>query len=262
VGLARLPVTSQLVPENLMPNYRRFLLKNFGERARELGWTPKSGDTEDTRLLRPSLVRTVATSGGDQELANQATALANQWLKNHNGLDPNLVGPVLQTAAYYGNADLFNQYLAALKQSKDRQTRALLIGAMSSFRDPAAIEAGMKAVFDGQVPFLEGASLLFAGQGQAATRKLPLEFLKAHFDEIVAKMPTGGGFDFGSVLPQVGASYCDVQSRDELKSFLAPKVDKFVGAPRALDQTIESIDLCIAVKAAQGPSVETFLGKY
>jgi alanyl aminopeptidase len=133
---------------------------------------------------------------------------------------------------------------------------------MNSFQDPKAIEAGMNAVLSGDIPFMEGAGLLFAGQSREATQKLALNFLKAHFDEIVAKMPTGGGFDFGSILPEVGASYCDAASRDELRTFLAPKVSKFVGAPRALDQTIESIDLCIAIKAAQGESVRKFLEKY
>jgi hypothetical protein len=75
-------------------------------------------------------------------------------------------------------------------------------------------------------------------------------------------MPSGGGFDFGSVLPQVGASYCDAQSRDELEAFFKPRVDKFVGAPRTLDQVVESINLCIAQTAAQKPQVEAFLANY
>jgi alanyl aminopeptidase len=251
-----------LVPDNLMPNYRRFLAKNFGARAHELGWTPKSTDTEDTRLLRPAIVRAVATWGGDKALSDEANALAVKWLANHNAVDPNMASAVLQTSAFYGNADLFSRYLADFKQTKDRQTRALLIGAMSAFHNPAAIEAAMRAVLNGDVPFLEGAALLFSGQAEQATRKLPLQFLEAHYDEITTKMPTGGGFDFGSVLPQVGGSYCDAASRDDLKKFLGPKVKKFVGAPRALDQTLESIDLCISIKAAQGPSVAAFLEKY
>jgi alanyl aminopeptidase len=75
-------------------------------------------------------------------------------------------------------------------------------------------------------------------------------------------MPRGGGFDFGTVLPEVGRTYCDTASRDELKNYFAPKVDQFVGAPRALDQVVEGIDLCIANKAAQAASVAGFLGKY
>ena len=262
IGLALQPVNAQLVPESLMPNYRRFLLKNFDAQARALGWTPKPGESEDTKLLRPVIVKAVATVGGDRQLAEQASSLATKWLEDHSTLDPNMVSPVLQTAAFNGNGNLLLHFLAEFKQTKDRQTRSLLIGAMSSFRAPAAIDLGMKAVLNGDIPFLEGASLLFSGQSQDSTRKLPLNFLNANYDEIVKKMPTGGGFDFGSVLPEVGASYCDAASRDELKAFFAPKVDKFVGAPRTLDQTIESIDLCIAIKAAQSPSVQKFLEKY
>jgi len=251
-----------LVPDNLLPNFRRFLLKNFQARARELGWTPKPGDSDDTRLLRAQIVRPVATAGRDMELAGQAKELADKWFADHSAVDPNMLGSVLGTAAYYGDKALFERMLAEYRSAKDKQLRQTLMGAMTSFHDRAAIEAGMNAVVNGDVPFIEGAALLFSGQAEASTRGLPLEFLKSHWDEVVAKMPTGGGFDFGSVLPEVGGSYCDASSRDELKSFFAPRVDKFVGAPRALDQTIESIDLCIANKAAQEPGVAAFLAKY
>jgi alanyl aminopeptidase len=251
-----------LVPDSLMPNYRRFLLKNFQTQARALGWNPKPGESDDTRLLRPVVVRPVATWGGDKQLADEARAKANQWLGDHSAVDPNLLQPILQTAAFYGDQAFFDRLLDELKKTKDRQIRKTLIVALVSFRDPAAIEAGMKAVAGGDVPFMEGDSLLFAGQTRESTRKMALHFLEANFEQIIAKMPTGGGFDFGSVLPRVGASYCDAESRDELKKFLAPKVDKFVGAPRGLDQTIETIDLCIANKEKQGPSVAKFLEKY
>ncbi len=120
----------------------------------------------------------------------------------------------------------------------------------------------MQAALSGQIPFMEGLGLLFAGQGSEATRKLPLDFMKAHFDEIASKRPTGGGFDAGAVFPQVGASYCSSESKQELQNFFESRVDKFTGAPRALSQVLESIDVCIAEKAAEEPSVEAFLKKY
>ncbi len=253
---------ASLVPDNLMPNYQRFLLKNFQARAHQLGWTAQAGENDDTRLLRPQLVRPVATWGGDREFAAQGQALAEKWLADHSAVDPNMLNAVLGTAAFYGDKAFFDRLLAEFRKTQDKQIRQAILAAMNAFRDAAAIEAGMSAVVNGDVPFIEGARLLFNGQQQASTRKLALEFLKAHFDQVVAKMPTGGGFDFGSVLPEVGRSYCDAASRDELKNYFQPKVDKFVGAPRALDQVVEGIDLCIANKAAQGPSVAAFLEKY
>lgn len=245
-----------------MPNYRRFLLKNFQSRARELSWTPRPGDTDDTRLPRPDLLLPVTARGGDPELAAQARALAEKWLGDHSSLDANMVNATLSAVAFYGDTALFNRYLDEFRKSKDKQIQRSLLAAMNNFRDPAAIEAGMNALLGGSIPFNDGAGLLFNGQQQAATRKLPLEFLKTHWDDVVAKMPTGGGFDFGSVLPNVGRGYCDTASRDELKGFFAPRVGKFVGAQHTLDETIEAIDLCIANTAAQGPGVAAFLAKY
>ena len=261
VDLALAPVGT-LVPDNLMPNYQRFLLKNFQARAHELGWTPRPGESDDLKLLRPVLVRAVATWGGDQELAAQGKALADKWMADHSSVDPNLVHAALMTAGFYGDKALFDRFLSEFKKSQDKQVREQLIGAMGSFHDRVAIQAGMQSLIAGEVPFMEGAFLLFNGQNQASTRKLAFEFLKANFDQVVAKMPTGGGFDFGSVLPQTGASFCDTESRTELQTFFKPRVDKFVGAPRALDQVLESVDLCIANKAAQEPSVVSFLQKY
>ena len=261
IGLALNP-RGYLVPENLEPNYRRFILKNFQERAHSLGWTPKAGESDDIRLLRPQLVRIVATYGGDQELAKEGQALAEKWFQDHSSIDPNMINAVLGTAAYYGDKALFERFLTEFKNTKDKQTRGRLIGAMGSFRDKAVIDEGMNALLSGDVPFMEGAFLLFNGQQNAETRKMPLEFLQAHWDKIISMMPSGGGFDFGSVLPQVGGSYCDADSRKQLADYFQPRVDKFVGAPRALSQVLESIDVCIATVAAQRPSVEAFLQKY
>jgi alanyl aminopeptidase len=235
LGLALQPVQHE-VPENLMPNYRRFLLKNFEAKAKEVGWTPKPNESDDIRLLRPPLVRLMATYGGDKELAAQGTELANKWLNDHTSVNPNLASSVLSTAAFYGDKPLFDRFLASLKTTKDRQERGRIISAMSSFRDPAAITAGYEAVLSGEVPFIEGVRLLFAGQSLSSTREMAFDFMKAHFDEIMEKRPTGGGFE--------------------------PRVDKITGAKRTLSNVLESIDDCIAQKAEQEPSVVAFLQSY
>ena len=66
----------------------------------------------------------------------------------------------------------------------------------------------------------------------------------------------------GSVLPFAGGSICDAQSRDRYQAFFGPLVNKYSGAPRNFAQVVESIDLCIARKTAQEPSVQAFLAKY
>jgi alanyl aminopeptidase len=251
-----------LVPPDLIPNYQRFLQKMFGDQAVTLSWTPQPGESDDARLLRPSLLQTLATDGGDSFLAKQALELTEKWFGKHNDVDPSVADAVLATAAYYGDERLFKRFLNEFKKASDKHLKNEMIRAMGSFRDPKAIAAGMSALLNGDIPFMEGQYLLFTGEGEEATRTMPLEFLKAHFDDIVAKMPSGGGFDFGAVLPQVGDSFCDAKSKAELKEFFEPRVGKFVGAPRALNQVLERIDLCIANKQAKQPDVTAFLKNY
>ncbi len=253
---------ANLVPENLQPNYQRFLLKNFQARAEQLGWTPKPGEPDDIRLLRPSLLRAVATWGGDQTLAKQAQELTAKWFDDHSVIDPNMTGAVLATAGYYGDKALYDRFLAEFKKTKDRQVQRRILGALTSFRDKESIESGFAAIGSGEVPFIEAAQLLFAGQGQASTRNLAFQNMKAHFDDLAAKRPQGGGFDAGARFPAVGQSFCDAQSKTELQTFFEPRISKFTGGPRALAQILEGIDLCIATKAAQEASVVSFLQAY
>jgi alanyl aminopeptidase len=261
ISMARSP-REHLVPDDLLPNYQRFILKNFQRRAHELGWMPKADDTEDTRLLRPSLLSFVATAGGDQELAKEARALADKWLENRSAVPAEETAAVLETAAYYGDKALFDRFLEQFKQAKDRQEKQRILRAMTQFRDPAAIQAGMDAVLHGDVPFIEGQSLLYAGQQSAKTRHLAFDFMKEHIDELASKRPSGGGADAGARFVQVGSSFCDAQSQQQLKNFFEPRVDKFVGAPRLLAQTLERINNCIANKSTQEASVEDFLKGY
>ncbi|HEY1271466.1 MAG TPA: ERAP1-like C-terminal domain-containing protein, partial [Terriglobales bacterium] len=252
-----------LVPEELMPNYQRFLLKNFQARAHELGWLPHPGESDDVRLLRPTLLSAVAMEGGDRELANQARELADRWLKDPASVDPEVARAILNTAAYYGDVAMFNRMLAAYQKSRDRREKRQIVNAMRYLRDPRAIEAALQSVLSGAIPILDGYIFLVnAGQGWPATRHMAFEFIKAHFDQITRDRPSIFGFDLGAFLPRAGQSFCDEKSRNELQAFFGPIVDRYSGAPRNLAQVVEAIDLCIAKKAAQSAGVAAFLRKY
>jgi cytosol alanyl aminopeptidase len=252
-----------VIPEELLPNYQRFLQKNFQAKARQLGWTPKAGEPDEVRLLRPTPLRVMATVGGDKELSNQARQLVDKWLEDRKAVSPDVAGDVLRSAAYFGDAALYQRFLAEFQKTQDRQERQLLLFAMYSFRDPAAIELGMQAVLAKRVALSEGYPLLFAGRENPSSNKVAFEFVKVHFEEIVRDHPRMlGTIDFGSLLPQVGSGLCNNVSRSEFQAFFGPIVSSYTGAPRMLAQVLEAVDLCIASKAAQQPGMTEFLKRY
>lgn len=261
-GIATYP-RQHLVPDNLTADFHKFLQQNFDARARALGWVPKAGESDNTLLLRPILVRGMATTGDDQQLAKEGEQLTLKWLNDPTSINPNMVNAVLDTGAYYGDKVLFGRLLDAYKNTSDRQQQQRILTAMGSFRDRDAIQEAFETLLSGKIPMIQGIYyLLFMGQGQESTRHMAFDFMKEHFDQLAKERPTGGGFDAGALFPEAGASFCTAQDRDQLQSFFEPRMSQFTGGPRMLANVVERINICIAEKKAQEPSVQAFLKKY
>ena len=61
-----------LVPANLLPRYRQYVLDVYGGRARSLGWKESPDDSDDTRLLRPRVLGVVADEAQQPEALAEA----------------------------------------------------------------------------------------------------------------------------------------------------------------------------------------------
>jgi aminopeptidase N len=249
----------QLVPPDLLPNYHRFIRASFGARAEALGWLPKRGDDDETRLLRAGLVPFAARYGDDSALQAEARRLADLWLRTRQGIDPDMLNPVLTTAAYAGDRALFDALLRALQDTQDRHLRIALIDGLSSFRDPALAQAAMQLVLQPDFDPRESLPLLSPAVDTPQLEKLPFAFVKAHYDELVRRMPAGGGSDARTRLLRVSRGFCDESSRRQFDDFFRERSKQFLGGPRAFAQTDESIRLCESRKAAQSAELVEFL---
>jgi alanyl aminopeptidase len=263
VGLAQGAIgeTRRFLPAGLLTNYARFVQKTFGARAHQLGWSAKPGEDSDTALQRAAIVPFVASRGDDAALRDEARRLAVEWLKTRKGIDANMVGPVLITAAHSGDRALFDTMAAELAKTTDRQQRSRILAAMGSFGDPAIAKTAMDMVIHSEIDVRESLSLLIGPLGQPETEKLPFEFVKANYDALLKRLPTGGGFDAGAVLPFVGGSACDPSSRQEFVQFFEERSRKFTGGQHSYDQVLESVRLCEAQKSARGAEIAAFFAK-
>ena len=251
------------VPPDLRAKSARFIRQQFGERAVALGWAAKPGESEDTRMLRQKLVPFVASAGEEKELAERAGTLAREWLKTRQGVDPDMLEPVLRVAAEFGNRELFDELRTAAIAERDHHVREVLLEALGSFRSPdlarAALDLLLSNDFDPREAFYP---LMFGPLAAVETRDVPFEFVKNHLDELLKRLPRDVGEDYSAMLPSVGGTFCDVKHRDELDSFFADRVKEYNGGPRNLAQTLEGIDLCIASRKSLAPALTAFLDHY
>jgi alanyl aminopeptidase len=247
-----------LVPKDLLPRYRQYLLDVYGGRARDLGWKAKPDDSEDTRLLRPEILAVVASQAEDPDLIAQAKKLALAWLDDHMAVDPDIVSVVLTTAARYGDRDLFDRMRAAAQKETQENLRQDLLFSLGSFRDTDIIKAALPIVLSDDFDHVESLEILSGAVHSQEARDSAYSFVKQNWDALIAKLPT----DFGSYLPYFARRYCDTEHYQDVEAFFQGRSTKYTGGPRILDQVLEGINLCIAYKKVQEPSVAEFLEKY
>ncbi|HVO98547.1 MAG TPA: M1 family metallopeptidase [Bryobacteraceae bacterium] len=249
----------QLLPDPLLDNYGRFVLKVFGARARTLGWSSKPGEEQETRLLRPQIVPFVARY--DTALGAEARKLADGWLANRSGVDADMLGSILTTAAYRGDRTLFNTLLQELPKTQDKRQREAILAALTAFREPDLVAAALNLVIHSDIDTRETIGLLFSGTGNPKTRRMAFEFVKANYDEILKRAPSGGGSDFGAYLPYTASGFCDADSEKEFVDYFAERSKKFTGGPRVYEQALEGIRLCQTQKAAEGADAEAYFAR-
>ncbi|MCE9671687.1 M1 family metallopeptidase [Myxococcus stipitatus] len=252
----------RLLPADKAPERQRFVRDTFGARARQLGFVPRKGESEDTRILRSRLVRMVGRDGADPKLVAEARTLADKWLKDKRAVAPDMVDAVLAIAASQADAAFLQKVVAAVKTEKERVTRQQLIGALSSLTDPELVKQTLPLMFDKALDPRETTWLLFAASGNVKTRDVAFDFVRENYDRLVGDSPDALlPRDMAGRMVFVGGSYCEADKRQQVADFFTERNAKAPGGPRLLAFVLESVDQCVALKAAQGQDVQTFLGK-
>ena len=205
-------------------------------------------------MLRPAVIELVADQGEDPMLRAECTKLTKAWLTDANAIAPELIGTSLGIAASFGDRALFDAFVADAKKMPERVDRDRLIGALGQFRDPAVIQAALALTLSDDFDPRDSIRILYGLTRLPETAPLAYAFLTKNFDALVARLPR----DWGAGTPGIGAALCDDSRREEVKGFFDTRSTKFVGGPRALAQSLESMHLCSTFRVAHTPSVTAF----
>ena len=243
--------------------YPGWVRRHFGPRARALGVNTHPGEDEETRLLRPGLVGFVAVRGQDPELISQARGVTQKWLDAPTSVDADVVESALGIAGWFGDAKLHGTLVERLKASPDRATRNKLIGALAAFQDPALVRANMALVEAPPIDLRELSRLLGGRPSEVVqpkgipltTREIVFQTVTGHFDQLAAALPERSA----AYLFVTGASFCDPGHRQTVEAAFGPRAETALGGRRSLAQVLERVDLCIAGRAYQVPSINAYL---
>ncbi|MFN0169211.1 MAG: M1 family metallopeptidase, partial [Bryobacteraceae bacterium] len=259
IGIAR--KLSEVLPDELLPSHSRFVRSWLGDRANHLGWEPKEGESEDTRLIRLALVPFVAIEGRDEELARAARRLADRWLVDRSSVHRDVAPLALLVAARYGDRRFFDRLVSELRRSGVQRDRYYLVFALAAFPDANIMRAALDLVLNGG-PGLDPREVRGVISSQwRETRATVWEYVKDNFDRLNANLPGARGIPFGAELPQIGARFCDEARAGEVEAFFTPRIASVSGGQRNLEKSVESVHLCSARRVALEAGLRTFLSK-
>jgi alanyl aminopeptidase len=244
-----------MLDEAQRARYQRFVRTVFGARARALGWASKPDDTEDTRLLRASLVGFVADAGQDPALVAGATRLAWAWLDDHTAAPSDIADSALAVAARRDDRKLYARLVAEVRRSTDASERSRTMNALGQFTDPALVAATLDLVLSGTIGLFEAGGAFFGEGHTPAQQRAIYQAFKAHYDAIAALLPP----EFVPQLSLVGFVICDPALRDDVVQFFRDRLSRVAGGPHMLAMGIERVDACLAARRAAQPSIQAFL---
>ena len=236
----------------LLARKRAIVAREVIPLAAGLGWRERERDADAVKELRAEALPFAAKSEGGAKLRREAREEALKWLRLRSLVAAAMVQPVLDTAARFADRVTYDVLESLALATRDRRERSDLLKALAKVRDPElrARAFGLVLRRDRSGDVIDGRdalTLLEDAIDDPANRAAAFEYIRANYDAIAAKIPEDTTVHF---ISELGQGVCSAAARESFMTFFGGRAQMLNGGPRAYDQALESIDLCVAARAA------------
>jgi aminopeptidase N len=212
------------------------------------------GDGESTRLLQRRLTRFLALGLDDAALRAELAAMAEAYIDADGTVHPDAApADLVQTALTVGVQDLgepfFDRVMAASLATEDPYFRDAAFGALGRVHDPALVDRLRAAVLEQQFPLMSATGMIGSQLADDATRDATWAWVQANADEVIMMVPE---FFRSQVVPRLGVRFCSAERAAEVEEFVTGHAALLPGHERSLEQALEGIALCAALREAKG----------
>jgi len=235
-------------------SYRAWVGSLLKPALTEMGWTPRTGETDEQKEVRAALVSALGDSARDPETIQSARGMIQAHLDSNQPVDPTLLNAIVGVAAIGGDAALYDRYRARSKQASDPEEHYRYLYGLADFSDPALVRRTLDYIVGPEVRSQDTALFLARLLLNPDARRLAWELLQARWDDLQKK--TGQVFGSPLLISSLG-QFCDTNTRSEIERFFA--THKVPEAERTLQQALERISTCSELAAAQSAKLAEWL---
>ncbi len=207
-------------------------------------------DTVEGNLLAPTLAARLINYGGDNALEADFAEKGRAYIAgDKDAVASNLLSRALRAAMKDGNMSMAAQLLEMAKNGSSFEKGAA-IGALAQTQDENIL--GMlfdTALIDKEtLTGRQATSLISSLMGSDRFGDRTWEWVKSNFTQFVnTRVPDVRK----GRMPGLASGFCTIERRDDVEQFFKYNAKVIPGYERSLDQTLESIELCAALKEAK-----------
>lgn len=223
-----------------------YIRRLFEPLAKELGANTIPGEPAERTSLRAYVTAMLGDAGGDPATIAYAGESVRNALAGRAALAPTSATAYVNLAAKHGDRALFEAYLDRAQSSVSPEERYRYLHALSQFPDAALVQRGLALTLTPDFRSQDVPQFLNRFLANPATNAAAWTFVKANWDGLSSK-----ALNFlGDVQIANGlGSFCDARTRDDIRDFF--QRHPLPSGMRALSQSLDRINACIALRDAQ-----------
>ncbi|MFZ0735021.1 MAG: M1 family metallopeptidase [Candidatus Sulfotelmatobacter sp.] len=236
--------------------FRAWLRQLLTPAMNDVGWEPKSGDSDETKALRARLFGALGYDARDPQALSEARKIADQELANPASVDRELAGGAFPLAALNGDAEFYDKVMAGLKTAKSPEEYYMYFFTLPQFTDPKLLQRTLDFSISPDVRSQDALQLVTSVLVNPAGQDLAWDFIQKHWPELEK---AGGPFASAQIVGATSA-FCDAGLRNQVTDFFT--AHKVAAAERTYKQSIERINACVDLKSQQGSQLASWLGQH
>ncbi|WP_240913997.1 M1 family metallopeptidase [Microbulbifer sp. SH-1] len=237
--------TAHYVDPKQAEYWRAFLSKLYSGRLEAL----QQQSDADSQLLYSRLIGFLALEGKNQEARKTLRDKAEQFTgfrqpRNADALDSDLYEAALTVAVQDSGKEFLNHLIKVRGELDDPRFESASASAIGRVTDPAQLDTIHSLALSDKLGSREAFGLIQNALAEPALQDRNWQWLQDNFSRVVNKIPEQWRRD----TPRFAAHFCDQNSLQQVQMLFTQQQKLVPGYERALAQTEEGINLCMALK--------------
>ena len=244
-------IEAQIATEDDSARLDGVVRREFGGVYAALGG-PQKHEAYAHAELRETLFEALGRAKDAAVLA-EAESLTRQLFAGQKTADPMLADAAVVLSTPNGDTEMYDRLLRVARNATDPDFKMAALHVLTRFQAPALVERTLEFALSDEVRNQDSWGLIALLLERRPTQDQAWSFVQQHWADIERKSTLNSG----ARIVEAAGAFCTVDRRDEVAAFFA--AHPVESSQRTLAKTLDSIDECIRLRAAQEPELRKWL---